>query len=71
MSAIIPSPVIKTAFNTLPIPKYLNMTKRVIDVETINPRLELANISEDVKKRNVNKFTKKMQINRDCFGSVK
>jgi hypothetical protein len=71
MSAIIPSPAIKTAFNTFPIPKYLNMIKRVMHVETIDPRLELANINEDVKKRNVNKFTKKMQINIDDFGSVK
>ncbi len=71
MSAIIPSPAIKTAFNTLPIPKYLKITKRVNPVETINPRLELANINEDTKKRNVNKFTKKIKINIDDFGSVK
>jgi hypothetical protein len=71
MSAIIPSPEIKTAFNTFPIPKYLKITKRVMHVETINPRLELANINEDTKKRNVNKFTKKIKINIDDFGSVK
>ncbi len=47
------------------------MTKRVIDVETINPRLELANINEDVKNKNVNKFIKKIKINIDAFGSVK
>lgn len=71
MSAIIPSPATKTAFNIFPIPKYLKIAKKITQADTINPRFEFAKINENTKKRNANKFTKKRKINKEDFGSVK
>ena len=58
MSAIIPSPIKSIAFKMFPIPKNLKITKNVIQIEIIKPRLELAKISDIKKNKKINKFKK-------------
>ena len=55
-------PVIRKKFNMLPSPKYLNAIKTVSPIDVINPRLELTNIIEKVKKSAKNNTKKNKAV---------
>lgn len=62
---------IKRKFNILPTPKKLSKKKKVKEIDPIKPRLVLANIKENVKRRVVKKRTKNIGITRNVSGSTK
>lgn len=62
---------IKKRFKILPTPKKLSKRKKVREMDPIKPRLVLANIKENVKRRVVKKRMKNTGIIKNVSGSTK
>ena len=54
-----------------PIPKNLNITKIVIQIDISSPRLELAKIKEKTKNKKAKRLIKNKSMKTEDLGSVK
>jgi len=63
--------VINIAFRILPIPRNLNIKKRITEKERINPLLVLAKAVEKVNSNAINRIKKNKGIIPKLSGSIK